>query len=69
MGKKPDDAVRAAQLAFRSELASVDGVLAVLRCDVTYERATRTLHVVWQVSTGLGNTQPDTLAHNIGGAL
>ena len=64
LGFKPDVAVRAATVAFTAELLSVSGVVAVTRMDVEYVGATRTMSVVWQVKTALGDTPPDTITLN-----
>ncbi len=62
LGFKPDFAIRAATVAFTSELLSVSGVIAVTRMDVAYTGASRGLTVTWQVRTVLGETPADTLA-------
>ena len=62
LGFKPSVAVRAAQLAVRSELSQVSGVVQVTRVDVVYNGTTRSLSITWQVKTGEGETPPDTIA-------
>jgi len=62
LGFKPQVAIRAAQIAFSSELLRVPGVLAVTRLDVEYIGVTRNLEIRWSVRTKLGETPPDILA-------
>lgn len=61
LSQKPAVAAAVARQEFRRELEAIDGVINVLRLDVTYARTLRTLRVVWQVQTSLGNTPVDTL--------
>ena len=61
LGKKSGPALVAAQIAFRSALSQVSGVVEVLRCDVSFEGPTRKLTINWQVRTAFGDTPADTL--------
>jgi hypothetical protein len=62
LGQKPAVALQAAQIYIRRELLLVDGVLDILKLEVTYERTTRTLKVSWQVDTEFGETPTDQIA-------
>jgi len=62
LGFKPAIAMRAARLAFTSELRAVSGVLDVVQMDITYDNVLRSMSVTWQVRTALGDTPPDTIA-------
>lgn len=62
LGFKPAIALRAARLAFHSELSRVPGVIDVVKLSVNYVGRTRTMTVAWQVMTALGETPLDTLA-------
>ncbi len=62
LGQKPEVAAAVARDEFRRELLAVDGVVSVLRLDVVFVPATRTLNVIWQASTTLGDTPVDTLS-------
>ncbi len=66
LGRKPAVALAAAQVAFRSELMSVSGVLEVLRLDVAYVSSTRAMTVTFKVRTGLGETPVITIVPPIG---
>lgn len=66
LAQKPLIAIEASRVAFRRELLSIEGVIDVSKLDITYERSTRTMTVVWQVLTGLGETPLDTIALEIG---
>ena len=61
LGQKPALAIQAAQIFIRRELELVDGVLDILKLQVTYVRATRALQVTWQVDTVFGETPPDVI--------
>ena len=65
LGFKPAVAIAAAQIAFRTMLLSVDGVVDVLVLNITFDGATRAMNVQWQVSTALGDTPVDTIALTI----
>lgn len=65
LGQRPDIAIAIARDEYHRELMSVAGVLEVLRLDVDYERSTRTMTLIWQVRTALGETPVDTLAPEI----
>lgn len=62
LGFKPEVAVRAAEVAFRSELLAVTDVLSIPLLNVTYNNKSRRLDVEWQVKTVLGETPVDTIA-------
>lgn len=62
LGFKPQVAVRAAKVAFQSELLAVSGVQSVTKLDVDFDSLTRAMSVTWQVKTSLGETPPDTIA-------
>lgn len=66
LAQKPDVAIKAARIAFRSELLTSDGVIDVLKLGVTYDGDTRTMSITWQVLTALGETPVDSIA--VGGA-
>lgn len=61
LGEKPKVAIAAARIFMRRELELVDGVDEVLKLDVTYIGASRTLSVTWQVSTVFGDTPEDEI--------
>ncbi len=67
LGAKPDAAIVAARIAFRSALAQVDGVVSVPLCEVKFMGATRTAQVTFVVTTALGTTPADTIALAVGG--
>lgn len=66
LAQKPDVAIKAARIAFRSELLASDGVIDVTKLVVTYDGSARTMTIVWQVLTELGETPADSIA--VGGA-
>ncbi len=66
LAQKPLVAIEASRVAFRRELLSIEGVIDILKLDITYISETRTMSVVWQVLTGLGETPTDTIALEIG---
>lgn len=68
LAQKPSVAIAAARIFIARELRLVDGVLDILKLLVTYDGANRKLVVNWQVSTGYGDTPPDTIALAIGGS-
>jgi hypothetical protein len=61
LAQKDPVAIKAANIAFRQALLEVDDVLSVTRLDITFDRKTRTMRIVWQVNTVFGETPPDTL--------
>lgn len=61
LGEKPKVAIEAARIFMRRELELVDGVDEVLKLDVTYISASRSLSVTWQVSTIFGDTPEDEI--------
>lgn len=67
LAQKPSVAIAAARIFIARELRLVEGVLDILKLIVSYDGASRTLTVEWQVSTGLGDTPPDSIALSIGG--
>lgn len=64
LGQKPAISIAIARDEFRRELLTVNGVLEVIRMDVTFDGSTRTLSVSWQARTALGETPIDTLTLN-----
>lgn len=66
LAQKPLIAIAACQVAFTTELLSIEGVISVTKMDITYNRETRTMTVIWQILTGLGETPADTIALEIG---
>jgi len=68
LGQKPSVAIAAARIFIAQELRAVEGVLDILKLEVSYEPTERKLIINWQVSTGLGDTPVDTIAINVGGS-
>lgn len=68
LAQKPSVAIAAARIFVARELRLVDGVLDILKLDVSYDGANRKLVIDWQVSTALGETSTDTIALAIGGS-
>lgn len=68
LAQKPTVAVAAARIFIARELRLIEGVLDILKLNVSYVGAERKLLVEWQVSTGLGDTPVDTIALAIGGS-
>lgn len=68
LGFKPSVAIAAARIFVARELRLVEGVLEILKLDVTYDGSLRTLLITWQVSTELGDTPVDTIALETGGS-
>lgn len=67
LAQKPGVAVQAARIAFRSELAAVDGVVDITELDVTFDGPTRTMTITWQVLTQFGETPADSIL--VGGTV
>lgn len=65
LGQKPEVATAVAREEFARELLSVEGVLEILKLEVTYANTTRKMTIRWQVRTALGETPVDTLAREI----
>lgn len=61
LGQKPSVAIQAAQIFVRRELELIDGVVDILKLDVSYTRETRVLSVTWQVDTEFGETPADVI--------
>lgn len=61
LGQKPAVAIQAAQIFIRRELELVNGVLDILKLQITYVRETRALQVSWQVDTVFGETPSDVI--------
>jgi hypothetical protein len=57
----PDIIVLVAKKEYRDQLLAVEGVLQILQLDAAFDPGTRTLTVVWQVSTTFGNTSASTI--------
>lgn len=66
LAQKPAIALEASRAAFRRELLSVEGVIDITRLEITYDRTTRIMNIVWQVLTGFGETPADTVALDVG---
>ena len=60
-GQKPAIAIAAATVYIRANLMAVSGVVAVTKLQINFSSRTRTMNISWQVQTGTGNTQPDSL--------
>lgn len=66
-GQKPGNAMQAAYVAYRAALLGVNGVTGVLSLNISYDGATRTMNVAFQVQTQFGDTPPDSIALAVSG--
>lgn len=60
LGQKPAVAIQAAQIFIRRELELVEGVVDILKLEVSYVE-TRLLKVTWQVDTEFGDSPEDII--------
>lgn len=68
LGHKPSVAMAATRIFAAQRLRGVEGVIDILKLEVSYEASIRKMLVTWQVSTALGETPVDTIALATGGS-